>query len=171
MPVEEPSDKAAPAVEMQRAHARHQRDIAKFRKEAAVESAKAAKMFEKNKKYKMKASKCTAYAVECRKKISIYQQKSEIELAKAKEHKDELDTAPEDKREHIKVKIAKHEHRSAKYLRKMESLEAKAMKLNEKAAGHNETAAEYLEKRKEHEARARELTQCADTLEKSGYNA
>lgn len=150
-----------------RLEAKRYYEIAKLRREAAENSATAAKFFKKYRKEEANAVTHTQKAAGYRRKTEKLMEKSKFYEAKINEIKANLSGAAPSKSKGMRIKIAKYRKKIAELNHKSKDIEAKAAKHNQKAAQYKEKSLRYLEKNKTYDTKSEKLTKKADELERT----
>ncbi len=150
-----------------RMEAKRYYEIAKLRREAAENSATAAKFFKKYRREEANAVTNTQKAASYRGKIEKLTEKSKFYEAKINDIKANLSSAKLSKSKGMRIKIANYRKKIADLNKKSKDIEAKAAKYNQKAAQYKEKSLKYFEKNKTYEAKSKELQKKADELERT----
>jgi hypothetical protein len=153
--------------ENRRLEAKRYYQIAKLRREAAENSATAAKFFKKYRREEANAVTNTQKAASYRGKIEKLMEKSKFYEAKINDIKANLGSAKSSKSKGMKIKIANYKKKIADLNKKSKDLEAKAAKYNQKEARYKEKSLKYFEKNKTYDVKSKELQKKADELERT----
>ncbi len=150
-----------------RMEAKRYYEISKLRREAAENSATAAKFFKKYRKEEANTVLHNQKAASYRGKTEKLMEKGKFYGVKINDIKTNLGSAKPSKSRGMRMKIANYRKKIAELNKKSKDIEAKAAKYNQKAAQYKEKSMKHLEKNKIYDAKSQELTRKADELERA----